>query len=237
MKRPTLFFVLPALLLALALAGCARQQWADNAQAAAPEGSTASTPPPFNSADKDSAKSGGLISKMLPSSSVTIPAGTPITVRLQTSLSSNSSATGQQFDAVLDEPLVVDNKTVAPKGTPVVGRVVAARSSGRLHDSGYLRLALASISVDGKLVPVQSSSMLFRGGSHKQRNWAMIGGGTAAGALIGGLAGGGKGALIGSAVGAGGGTATAYATGKKDVALSSERRLSFRLLQPLNVKS
>ena len=59
---------------------------------------------------------------------------------------------------------------------------------------------------------------------------------TAGGALIGGLAGGGKGALIGSMVGAGGGTTAAYATGKKDVGFGVERRLTFRTTQPVNVK-
>jgi hypothetical protein len=59
----------------------------------------------------------------------------------------------------------------------------------------------------------------------------MIGGGTGAGALIGGLAGGGKGALIGTAIGAAGGTGTAYATGKKEVSFGEERRLTFRLAQ------
>jgi hypothetical protein len=39
--------------------------------------------------------------------------------------------------------------------------------------------------------------------------------------------------LIGSAVGAGAGTTTAYATGKKDVGFGAERRLTFRLTQPV----
>ncbi len=232
MKRMMLFGFMP-LLLALALvAGCSHQQIADNAAGTNPD--AASSAPPFQGAEAK--KDEGLLAKLLPSSTVNIPSGTPIAVRLQTSVSSASAASGQQFDAVLDDPLVIDGKTVAPRGAPVVGRVVAAKESGRLHDSGYLRLALASVSVNGKLVPVQTSSVFFSGGSHKDRNLAMIGGGAAGGALIGAIAGGGKGALIGSMVGAGAGTGTAYATGKKDVALGAERRLMFRLLQPVNVR-
>jgi hypothetical protein len=165
---------------------------------------------------------------------LTIPAGTTVAVRLQTSVSSANAAPGQQFDAVLDEPLEVNGVTVAPRGAAVVGRVVSARSSGRLHNPGYLRLALASIEINGKSTPVESSSIFIEGKSHKDRNLAMIGGGAAGGALIGALAGGGKGALIGSAIGAGAGTTGAYATGKKDVGFGAERRLVFRLTQPVS---
>ena len=100
---------------------------------------------------------------------------------------------------------------------------------------GYLRIALASMTVNGRTIPVQSSSVMVAGGTHKKRNLAWIGGGAGGGALIGALAAGGQGALIGSAIGAAGGTTTAFVTGKKDVGFGAERRLTFRLTRPATV--
>ena len=164
-----------------------------------------------------------------------IPSGTAFTVRLQNAVSSATSQPGDQFAATLDQPIVIDGQTVAPEGTQVTGRVVAARRSGRLMHPGYLRIALASVTLNGKAVPVQSSSVMVAGRSHKRRNLAWIGGGAGGGAVIGALASGGTGALIGSAIGAAGGTTTAYITGKKDVGFGAERRLTFRLTRPVTI--
>jgi hypothetical protein len=243
MKKTIFAVLVPAILTAAISIGCANNKPAADSAAAANSttaangtATTAANTP--NSASSVPFADHGKVDAARPvaAQSITLPAGTPVTVRLQNAVSSASSNSGDKFDAVLDLPLVIEGKTIAPAGANVVGRVVAAKSSGHLKDPGMIQLALSSIIIDGREVPVTSSSVIARGSSHEKRNWAMIGGGTAGGALIGGLAGGGKGALIGSAIGAGAGTTGAYATGKKDVGFGAERRLTFRLRDAVVLK-
>jgi len=179
--------------------------------------------------DRESRPTGILSSRSLVPAVSRVPEGTPITIRLQSTMSSASSSAGDSFEGTLDDPIVIEGQTAIPRGAAVTGRVLAAKASGRLRDPGYLRIALVSIKVEGQPVAIETSSLFVKGGSHEKRNLAMIGGGT--GALIGGVAWGGKGAPIGSAIGAAGGTGTAFATGKKEVSFGEERRLTFRLAQ------
>lgn len=164
-----------------------------------------------------------------------IPAGTPITVRLQQRLSSASAVPGERFEAVIDEPVVVGERIVVPVGTVAEGHVIVARRSGRLRHPGELGLTLDRVTVDQQIVLLTTSNLVARGQSHRKRNWRWIGGGTGGGAVIGALAGGGKGALVGSGIGAVAGTTTAFFTGKKDVVFGHERRVRFRLNQDVSL--
>ena len=168
---------------------------------------------------------------------VTIPAETPITVRLDESLDSGANHTGDTFEAHVSSPVLVNDQVVIAQDTRVRGRVVEAIRSGRLMKPGRLEVALSEIEVNGNWVPVETHDTGRKGGSHRNRNWAWIGGGGAGGALIGAVAAGGKGALIGGPVGAGAGTAVAFMTGKKNVHLSPETRLVFHTSQPLTLNA
>jgi hypothetical protein len=169
-------------------------------------------------------------------SAETIPAGTRIAVRTDSQISSKSARGGDRFNANLARDLVVDGKTIAKKGTPVKGKVTYAKSSGRLHAPGQLTLRLTSIEIHDKAVPISTSGFHAKGKSHTKSNVTKIGGGAAAGAVIGGLAGGGKGALIGSAVGAGAGTGIAAATGKEEAVVHAETVITFTTTTNATIK-
>jgi len=166
---------------------------------------------------------------------VTIPDGTPIEVRLRQSLGSARSESGEVFQATLVAPLMVRGEYVVPSGTRVTGRVLLARPSGHLKTPAALAITLTSFKLDGQRYHIATSRRSWRARSHKKHDAKWIAGLSGAGAVFGALVGHGEGALFGAGIGAGGGTATAYATGRKNIILRPETRLRFILRQPVTI--
>src|SRR5271165_4382815 len=169
-----------ALLITLTMAGCSRRESAPFAG----ESASAAQHLPF-----DAASDTGGISPTASLAPEAIPAGTPVTIHLRLSLSSASSRPGDPFDAVLDDPIVIHGRPLALRGSILRGKILDAHASDRLGEPGYLRLGLTAISLNGKFVPIQTSSIFMKRGSHEQRNVTIIRDGS-----------GSKGALIGASV-------------------------------------
>src|SRR3954470_18916417 len=168
----------------------------------------------------------------LTSKTYTVPAGTVVDVRLGEPLGSKTSQAGQNFTATLAEPIVVEDREVIPAGADAHGTVIDAKSLGHFKGGARLQIELNSI----KDYKVQTASVNRAIKGKGKRSAVMIGGGAGAGALIGALAGGGKGAAIGALVGGGAGTAGAAFTGNKEIMLPAEQVVSFKLLEPFEVK-
>jgi hypothetical protein len=231
--------VLSVMLIALTLASCSQHDGMPTSEETASQDQHL----PF---DGTSDKGG-----IFPTGSLTptaIPAGTPLAVRLRTSLSSATSRPGDSFEAVLDEPIIVRGKMVAPSGANVTGKVLDARAANELQEPGYMRLALIAVSLNGQSVPIQTSSIFVKRGSHERRNLTSLSGsssasmsggstsGSTSGApmtLAGGLAGNSRGTLIGASTRPVPEMDTSYTTENKDVGFAPARRLTFRLAQPL----
>ena len=216
-----------ALCLLFALAGC--QKNADQQQAAGTDA---------NSSSPDSGASSKPAAKEAPPRPrpIIVPAETVISVVLDEPVGSKISTSGQQFSASVREPVEVDGRVAIPKGARATGIVKDAKPAGRFKGGAQLELTLASIEVHGENYEVHTTAPTETSKGKGKRTAGMVGGGAGGGALIGGLAGGGKGALIGGLIGAAAGTGGAGLTGNRDITLPAETPITFKLVDPLEIK-
>jgi hypothetical protein len=209
-----------------------------------PENATQQTPPPaYADSQGSSSNSTSLPSSRTSSSSiprttwqsVVVPSGTRITIRTIDGVDSDKNHPGDKFLASLEQPLVISDVTVAPKGASVYGRLQQVQEAGQLTGKSQLRLALTGIVINGQTYPLSSGDYEISGKSRGASTATKVGGGAALGAVIGAIAGGGKGAAIGAGVGAGAGTAVQVVTKGDQVHVPSETLLEFTLDQPVSL--
>ena len=170
---------------------------------------------------------GCLLVLALPAIARSIPGGTRLTVRLGSTVSYGTAHSGDRFEGVLARDAVTNGETVAKAGTPVRGQVTYVKPSGRLHAPGVVSLRLTAVEIDGKSEAMHTTAVSRKGKSHTKSNVTKIGGGAAAGTVIGALFGGGKGAVIGAGAGAAAGTGVAAATGKQEAVFPAEAMVTF----------
>ena len=82
-----------------------------------------------------------------PGQSITLDAGTELTVSPTSDLSPLDENPGEEFAAVLAAPLISQGRVVAPVGAPVRGEVVLSRSPG--DESGRIAFRLRQMTVHG----------------------------------------------------------------------------------------
>lgn len=155
-----------------------------------------------------------------------IPAGTPIAVRVAEAIDSRRADPGREYSAELDEPLVVNGVTVAPKSAPAFLRVTEVQRAGAVRGRAALTLRLEAIVVNGQRVPIGTDTVTASSGSQaaKATKGGVLGG--LAGAALGGVVGGTGGAAKGAAIGASGGVGVAALSGQR-VQVAKETRLTF----------
>jgi len=170
-----------------------------------------------------------------PAPPVVVPAGTTLTVRLGSSVGSKISSPGDSFSATLASAVTVDGNTVIPAGAAARGTVVEAKPLGKIKGGAVLELRLTSVTINDAPVSISTAAINRTEKGKGKRTAVVAGGGTALGAIIGGIAGGGKGAAIGALAGGGAGVAGAAYTGNKDIVLPAESAISFKLTAPLSV--
>lgn len=179
-----------------------------------------------------------------------VPAGTALMVRLETTLATFSNRAGDPFRGSITQPVVVNGQTLIPAGAVVEGRVTKVSEPRRISgkpsigilpeavilpsgDRFYLDATLTDTNIKGSDV---NSEGQFKGSGHDRRNTLEQGGGTAGGMLIGGLVGGPVGVLVGGAIGAGATTGHWLAT-HRSATLPAGTQLTLELNRPLSLSN
>ena len=195
-------------------------------------------------------KLGGFLAAVLlcgAASAQTLPAGTALKMKLETTLATFSNQAGDPFQARVTEAVVLDGTTVIPIGTTVQGRVTRTSEPRRVAGKPTItlfpetlvlpngnRFMLNATLVDtnrGHGTDVNTEGQ-FKGAGHDGKDLSEIGMGTGGGMLIGGLAGGGKGLLIGGAIGAGA-TVTHWLSKHRSATLPAGTELVMELSRPM----
>jgi hypothetical protein len=165
----------------------------------------------------------------------TIPTGSKVVIRMIDSVNSERNKIGEQFIAVLEEPISEGGVEVIPKGADVRGRIANINEAGRIAGSAQLGLELTQIVVNGIPYSITTSEYQEVGEGRGTQTAKRAGVGAGLGAVIGAIAGGGKGAAIGAGVGGGGATAVQVLTKGEKLNIPSETKLEFTLRAPLVV--
>jgi hypothetical protein len=211
----------------------------NSANQAAPPAYNANQPPPpgynTNQAPPPTSYSSNVPPPAAGPMGFTIPAGTKVVVRMIDPVDSDSSRLGATYRASIAEPVWVNGQVVIPRGADVVTKIVEDQQSGKIEGKTVIALVLQSVTVNGQVVDVTSQDVSRSSDSRGARSAKVIGGTTVLGTIIGAVAGGGKGAAIGALSGAAVGTGAEVATRGQRVHIPSESRLTFTLVNPVNL--
>jgi hypothetical protein len=169
---------------------------------------------------------------------VTIPAGTNLSIVLDTSVGSDTSHVEEAVSAHLSRALHVGGRDVVAEGSRITGVVTDAKRSGKVKGLAHVALRFTSLipSGDDQRYKISTSAVGRTAQSTKKDDALKVGAPAAGGAIIGALIGGKKGALIGTAAGGGAGTAVVMSTRGKEVRLARGAALVLRLAEPVTVR-
>jgi len=167
---------------------------------------------------------------------VGVPAGTELTLALDTTLSSETSHVGDTFSATVVEPIVMENRDVIPAGSTIEGRVTDATPAKRGAGKATLALSFGALRLPSGYRTNIVGSFQEVSASKKGRNAAVIGGSAAGGALLGRILGKDtQGAVIGAIVGGGIGTAVLVGKEREQAVLPADTPFGIRLEQAIQI--
>lgn len=160
---------------------------------------------------------------------VVLPAGTKIIARTTNTLSTKSHRAGDEFVAHLEEDVTINGRTVASRGSRVIGRVAIADTGGRVKGRAHLAIRLAELRTDYATYDLVTDTRSVTARTTKNKDLKRVGIASGIGAAIGAIGGGGKGAAVGAGVGGGAATGAVLATKGNPAVIPSESVLRFSL--------
>jgi hypothetical protein len=164
-----------------------------------------------------------------------IPAGTALSLVLETPLSTETSREGEAVTARIERATSEDGRVVLPGGSVLRGRVTEVDRSGRVSGRAHLAVKWDTITVRGVSRRIETSDVAMTAEANHGRDAKIIGGSTAAGAIIGGIVNGGRGAKKGAIIGVGAGTGAVLINKGSDVEMPSGSRWTVRVKETVRL--
>lgn len=166
---------------------------------------------------------------------VTLPAGTTVPVRITETLDTKTAQANDVFHGSLAADLGTQGVIAIPHGAEIVGRIIDSREAAHFKGAALLSLELTQLVARGQKLTLVTDPYTKEAAARGKNTAEKAGGGAVLGAIIGGLAGGGKGAAIGGLAGAGAGTGINAATRGQQVVIPTETLINFQLTSPITV--
>ena len=169
---------------------------------------------------------------------VVVPAGTALSVALDTAVGSDTSRVEDPVRAHVTKAVVIDGVTAVPEGSSVNGVVTGAERPGKVKGTARLALRFDSLTPadTDERYSIETATVARSGPTQKKKDALEIAAPAAGGAIIGGIVGGKKGAVIGGAAGGGAGTAVVMSQRGKDVRLGKGAAITLKLSEPVTVR-
>jgi hypothetical protein len=192
-----------------------------------------------------------LAASLTASAETSLPAGTAVKIKLESTLATFSSKQGDTFSGRVTEPVSLAGKMIIPVGATVqgtVGRVAEPRRvQGRptialfphtviLPDGTRFNLSATVVDTNLHNGTDINEEGQFKGKARDGGDNVELAAGTAGGGLIGALAGGGKGFLVGAAIGAGA-TTIHWLTKHHSAILPAGTELVMELNRPMEMSA
>jgi hypothetical protein len=93
-----------------------------------------------------------------PAQTITLPAGSVISVRIADEVNSSHNHPGDLFTGTVDPSLLINDRVVIPRGTEAHLRMVDAKKGGHFHGKAEVTLELVSLIINGQRLGVDSDT-------------------------------------------------------------------------------